>query len=177
MTKNKLLVVVDYQNDFVDGSLGFEDAKAIESNICAKIEEYTKSGNDVIFTLDTHSQKYLLTDEGKNLPIKHCIKGTQGHKLYGKVEILARNKVQIEKPTFPSLELAKFIEGKDYGEIELCGVVTNICVISNAVMAKAAAPDCKITVDASCCASNDPNMESMSYEIMKNLHITVIGND
>ncbi len=177
MTKNKLLVVADYQNDFVDGSLGFEAAKAIEPAICAKIEEYIKCGHDIVFTLDTHSQKYLLTDEGRNLPVKHCIKGTNGHKLYGKVALLARDKVQIEKPTFPSLELAKYIEGKDYGEIELCGVVTNICVISNAVMAKAAAPDCKITVDAACCASNDTHLEELSYEIMKNLHVTVNGRD
>lgn len=177
MTKKKLLIVVDYQNDFVDGSLGFEAAKDIESAICNKIEKYVKGGHDVVFTLDTHSQKYLLTDEGRNLPVKHCIKGTAGHKLYGKVATLARDKVQIEKPTFASLELAKYIEGKDYGEIELCGVVTNICVISNAVMAKAAAPDCKITVDAACCASNDSEIEEKSYEIMKNLHVTVIGRD
>ncbi len=174
MAKNKLLVVVDYQNDFVVGSLGFEPAKEIESAICAKIEEYVKSGHDVVFTLDTHSQKYLFTDEGKNLPVKHCIKGTAGHNLYGKVAVLARDRMQIEKPTFPSLELAKFIEGKNYGEIELCGVVTNICVISNAVMAKAAAPDCKIIVDKACCASNDAELESKSYDIMRNLHITVI---
>ncbi len=177
MAKNKLLVVVDYQVDFVTGSLGFEAAMAIEPAICAKIEEYIKNGDDVVFTLDTHSQKYLLTDEGRNLPVKHCIKGTPGHKLYGKVEMLARNRLQIEKPTFPSLELAKFIEGKDYCEIELCGVVTNICVISNAVMAKAAAPDCKISVDAACCASNDAAMETLSYDIMRNLHVTVKGRD
>ncbi len=177
MAKNKLLVVVDYQNDFVIGSLGFDRAKEIEPALCAKIEEYSNSGHDIVFTLDTHSQKYLLTDEGRNLPIKHCIKGTTGHSLYGKIAILARDRIQIEKPTFPSLELAKFIESKDYCEIELCGVVTNICVLSNAIMAKAAAPDCKITVDARCCASNDKAMEDKSFDIMQNLHVTVIGRD
>ncbi len=177
MTKNKLLVVVDYQNDFVTGALGFPAAKEIESAICDKISEYISQGYEVVFTLDTHTQKYLLTDEGKNLPIKHCIKGTSGHSLHGKAASLARDRLQLEKPTFPSLELAKYIEGKSYCEIELCGVVTNICVISNAVMAKAAAPDCKITVDAACCASNDCELEKMSYEIMRNLHITVKNYD
>lgn len=177
MQKNKLLVVVDYQNDFVDGSLGFERAREIEPAICAKIEEYVHNGDEVVFTLDTHSQKYLLTDEGRNLPVKHCIKGTNGWQLHGRVASLARGRTLIEKPTFGALELAKFIEGKDYAEIELCGVVTNICVISNAVMAKAAAPDCKITVDASCVASNDPELENKSLDIMENLHIRVINRD
>ncbi len=170
---NKLLVVVDYQKDFVDGALGFEAAAAIEDKLCDKINAYLRSGDEVVFTLDTHEQKYLFTNEGKHLPVKHCIKGSVGWQLFGKVARLAEGRKCFEKPTFPSLELAKYIEGKGFKQIELAGVVTNICVISNAIMAKAAAPDCQIVVDSACVASNDGQMEQKCFELMKNLHIEV----
>jgi len=170
----RLLVVVDYQKDFVDGALGFEGAKAIEDKLCDKINSYIRSGDEVVFTLDTHEQKYLLTNEGKHLPVKHCIKGTSGWQLYGKIARLAEGRTQFEKPTFPSLELAKYIEGKGYKTIELAGVVSNICVLSNAVMAKSAAPDCQIVVDSACVASNDGDMEQKCFDILQNLHVEVL---
>jgi len=171
---NKLLVVVDYQKDFVDGALGFEGAKAIEDALCEKINNYLRMGDEVVFTLDTHEQKYLFTNEGKHLPVKHCIKGTAGWQLYGKVARLAEGRKCFEKPTFPSLELAKYIDGKGYKSIELAGVVSNICVLSNAVMAKSAAPDCQIVVDSATVASNDKDMEQKCFDILQNLHVEVL---
>ena len=171
---NKLLVVVDYQKDFVDGALGFEGAKAIEDSLCEKINSYLRAGDEVVFTLDTHEQKYLFTNEGKHLPVKHCIKGTAGWQLYGKVARLAEGRKWFEKPTFPSLELAKYVEGKGYKTIELAGVVSNICVLSNAIMAKSAAPDCQIVVDSSAVASNDNDMEQKCFDILRNLHVEVL---
>ena len=171
---NRLLIVVDYQKDFVDGALGFEAAKAIEDSICNKINQYLREGDEVVFTLDTHEQKYLFTNEGKHLPVKHCIKGTPGWQLFGKVARLAEGKKAFEKPTFPSLELANYIAANKYKTIELAGVVSNICVLSNAVMAKSAAPDCQIVVDSKCVASHDPEMEQKCFDIMRNLHIEVL---
>ena len=171
----KLLIVVDYQKDFVDGSLGFPKAKEIENNIVDKINEYKKNNDEIIFTLDTHMSNYMLSKEGENLPIPHCIKNTEGHELYGKVKELAENHLKIEKETFGSKDLFKYLENKEYASIELIGVVTNICVISNAVIAKTVLPNTEILVDASCSSSNDEAMEQKALDILKNLHIKVIN--
>ena len=138
----KLLIVVDYQNDFVDGALGFEGANKLDEVIANKIKDYKKNNYDVIFTFDTHDEDYMQTEEGNNLPVKHCIKGTIGHELYGKVKKCfdKDRDVYFEKPTFPSLELANYLKDKEYEEIELCGLVSNICVLSNVVMVKSALP-------------------------------------
>lgn len=171
----KLLVVVDYQNDFVDGSLGFEDAKCIENNLVNLIKEYKNNNDEVVFTYDTHYENYMATIEGNNLPIPHCIKGTDGHELFGKVKELADNCLKFEKETFGSKELAKFLENKNYQSITLVGVVTNICVLSNAIVAKTITPNTPIFVDASCSASNDKVMEQKAYDVLENLHIKVIN--
>ena len=171
----KLLIVIDYQNDFVDGSLGFEKAKEIEEKIVNKIKEYQKNNDEIIFTLDTHYENYMGTKEGENLPVPHCIKGTKGHELYGKVKDLSINHLLIEKETFGSKDLVKFLENKEYTSIELIGVVTNICVISNAVIVKAMQPNTEIIIDASCSASNDEVLEQKALDILKNLHIKVIN--
>ena len=169
-----LLIVIDYQNDFVDGALGFPKAKTIEQNIVNKIKEYEANGDEVIFTLDTHYENYMNTKEGENLPVPHCIKGTKGHELYGKIKELAKGHLLIEKETFGSKELAKYLENKEYNKIELIGVVTNICVISNAVVVKTMLPNTDIVVDASCSSSFDEEMENKSLDILRNLHIRVI---
>lgn len=170
----KLLIVVDYQVDFVTGALGFENALKIEDGIYNRINYYLENGDDVVFTLDTHEDSYLSTEEGTYLPVKHCIKNTNGHELYGKVkDLVGCNKV-FEKATFPSSELLTYLLDKDYDYIELCGVVTNICVISNAVIAKAAKPLAHIVVNEKLCASNDLDMEQKSIEVMKNLQIEII---
>lgn len=171
----KALVVVDYQNDFVNGSLGFAGAELLEPIIVGKIEEYRKKGGRIIFTFDTHGEDYLETAEGKKLPVKHCIKDTEGHKLYGKVaECLYNDDIVITKGTFGSMELAEFLAGKKYTDIEFCGLVTDICVVSNAIIAKAALPESRIIVDSKACASFDNEKHKAALEVMKSVQIDVI---
>ena len=172
----KCLVVVDYQNDFVDGSLGFEDATKLDKPIYDKITEYVKNNEDVYFTLDTHYENYLETVEGKKLPITHCIKNTNGHNIYGMVGSLTSvAKEIIEKDTFGSIDLAIILKNEEYEEITFCGLVSNICVFTNAVMAKTMLPNSKIIVDASLVSSNDLNLQNKSFDILENLHIEVIN--
>ena len=163
----KLLVVVDYQNDFVTGSLGNDAALAIEEAITAKIKAYQENGDDVIFTYDTHGEDYMSTYEGQHLPVPHCIDGTAGHQLYGELEDLAQNAKTFKKYTFPSLDLANYLAATDYKEVGVVGVVTDICVISNAIMIKSALPNAAITVYKDCCASNDPVQEQKALDVMK----------
>lgn len=177
--KKKLLIVVDYQNDFVTGSLGFSGAVAIEDAIAAKIEKYRGYGEEgqVIFTMDTHGKNYMETQEGTNLPVPHCIKGEAGWDLYGKVAGLKEEHDMVfSKPTFGSIELADYLRDRadEYESVELAGVVTNICVVSNMVLAKAAMPEVPIIVDASCVASNDPQLGEMALALMENLHVKII---
>lgn len=167
----KLLIVVDYQNDFVNGALGFSEAAALEEGICAKIDEY--ANDEIIYTLDTHTDNYMSTQEGKKLPVPHCIKNTSGHELYGKVGGKLGGKKFFEKNTFPSLELGKFLEGKAYDVIELCGLVSNICVISNAIIAKAACPEAEIVVDSSLTSGADTELHEKALDVMRGLQITV----
>lgn len=151
----KLLVVIDYQKDFVDGALGFEEAVTLEEGIYNKVNENLKEGNKVLFTYDTHEINYLETREGKNLPVVHCIKGTEGHKLFGKLQKFEHNKnvISYEKYGFglapeDMIKISKEI-GEDLEEIEIVGVVTNICVISNFVMFQSQYRNADIVVDAS----------------------------
>lgn len=168
----KLLIVVDFQNDFVCGSLGFDKAKTLESGILKKIDEY--KNDEIIYTLDTHSDNYLKTHEGKALPIPHCIKGSEGHELFGNVKSALREKLCFEKNTFPSLEMAKYLENQAYDVIELCGLVSNICVLSNAIMAKSACPDAEIIVNSALTASADEEIHEKALDVMRKLFITVI---
>ena len=170
----KLLIVVDYQVDFVTGSLGFPKAMAIEEGIVDKILEYENNGDDVIFTLDTHYDNYFETVEGVNLPVEHCIKNTVGHQLYGNVKDMALPHLLIEKETFGSSKLFSYLLENNYDEVALCGVVTNICVISNAIIVKSALPNAKIVIFKDLVASNDEVMEEKAFEIMKNLHMNII---
>lgn len=171
----KLLIVVDYQNDFVDGSLGFLDAPKLSVIIKNKIEAYLKNNDDVIYTLDTHCDNYLETHEGINLPVKHCIKGTIGHQIYQECDYSDRAIKIFEKPTFPSLDLANYLKDKDYKEIELCGLVSNICVLSNAVMVKAALPNAEIFIDALATSSFDKELEAKCFDVLNGLYIKVIN--
>lgn len=168
----KILIVVDYQNDFVDGALGFDGADDLEEGICKRIKEY--ENDEVICTLDTHTEEYMSTHEGKRLPVPHCIKGTGGHELYGKVKNLLADKKCFEKPTFPSLDMANYLAEGDYDVIELCGLVSNICVLSNAVMARAACPDAEIIVDRSLTSAADGEMHQKAMDILRGIFITVI---
>lgn len=173
----KLLVVVDYQNDFVDGALGFSGAEKLDGPICEKISQYrTEPDSDIIFTLDTHGKNYLSTQEGKNLPTPHCIAGTHGWELYGKTgEMCAEEDIVIEKPSFGSLELMDIAEENGYEQIELVGLVSNICVVSNAILLKTALPEAEIIVDAACTASFDPALNEKCLDVMEGLQIKVIN--
>ena len=172
----KILVVVDYQKDFVNGSLGFHKAVMLEDKIEQKIREYRGSGYEVVFTFDTHRDNYMHTQEGKNLPVPHCIVNTEGWNLYGKIAALHdENTRSFEKSTFGSMELAEFLKKNEYDSVELVGVVSNICVISNAVLAKAALPEAKIIVDAACTASNDDSLNEKALDVMEGMQVKVIN--
>ena len=170
----RLLIVVDYQIDFVNGSLGFTKALTLEEGICDKIIEFENNEDEVIFTLDTHYDDYDMTIEGKNLPIAHCIKGTLGHDLFGGVKELSMMHKVFEKETFGSSKLFNYLLENKFDEVYLCGVVTNICVISNAVIAKSALPNANIFIFKDLVASNDEVMEEKALDIMKNLHMIII---
>lgn len=170
----KLLIVVDYQNDFIEGSLSFPEARLLEDKICSKIEEYYDHQNDVVFTLDTHDEAYLTTEEGLNLPVKHAIKDTYGWQLYGKVKSKVRSQEQcIKKNTFGSSNLALYLQKNQYQEIELIGIITNMCVIANAIIAKTYNPNAKIIVDAECTASNDSLLHHKALDVMESIHIKI----
>jgi nicotinamidase/pyrazinamidase len=170
----KILIVVDMQNDFIDGSLGTKEAEMIVPNVVNKIKEYDI--NDIYVTLDTHPLNYLQTQEGKNLPVKHCIKGSNGWKLNPLIEEAIKGAKIYEKPTFGSVNLVKdLVELRKRGEfeIEMVGLCTDICVISNALLIKANLPEVKISVDSSCCAGVTPHKHECALETMRSCQIIV----
>ena len=172
--KKRLLVVVDYQKDFVDGALGFNGAETLEKPILNRIEDYLVTGDEVIYTLDTHLKNYLETTEGKHLPIEHCILETEGHGLYGGLKEALKEKKSFLKYTFGSMALGRYLEENHFEEIEFCGLVSNICVLSNMVIAKAASPESTIFVNRKLTGSFDETMQEKAFDILKNLHMQVI---
>ena len=173
----KALIVVDYQVDFVSGALGFAGAELLEPHIIEKIRDTRKNGGTVIFTYDTHHENYLSTAEGKKLPVPHCIEGSEGYELYGKVrDCLEAGDIVIKKPSFGSLELADILREKKFDEVELCGLVTDICVVSNAIIAKAALPESRVVVDGRACASFDKSAHEAALKVMKSVQIDVIND-
>ena len=174
----KLLVVVDIQNDFIAGSLGSEEARAILPNVVNKIRNWD---GDIICTQDTHGPDYLETREGRYLPIEHCIDGTEEHRLVDDVcvALFLRNKTGapdrfLKKNTFGSVDLPKIIKDDEYDYIELIGVCSDICVVSNAMLLKAHFPNTDIAVDANCCAGVTPEKHNAALEVMKSCQINVI---
>lgn len=173
----KYLVVVDMQNDFIDGSLGSPMAEGIVDKVCQKIEDYKNDGCGIIYTLDTHYEDYLSTSEGKKLPVEHCIKGTNGWKLNEKVKAaIGGNAVCFEKNTFGSVKLAQYLSDKAESceSIELCGLCTDICVVSNALLIKAYLPEKEIIVQADCCAGVTEESHNAALNTMRSCQITVI---
>jgi len=172
----RILVVVDMQKDFIDGALGFEGADRIIPGIISKIREYEGSGDEIVYTMDTHFADYMQTQEGKNLPVPHCIKGSEGHALCDELKPLLSDKKVFEKPCFGSMELAKYIENnsKDISSIEVVGLVSNICVVSNAVLAKAAAPEAEVIVDSKLTASFAPDLHQATLDVLKGIQVTVL---
>ena len=173
-TTDKLLVVVDYQKDFVDGALGFETAELLDQVIANKIDEYLKAGQDVIFTKDTHYTNYLTTREGKHLPIEHCIIDSEGHNLYGKVAGYEKQAKKVfNKTSFGSIDLAKFISRSDYKEVEFCGLVSNICVLSNIIMTQTYNEKVEITVDLNATKGLSEEVNSSFKTYLQNLTVNV----
>ncbi len=176
----RALVVVDYQNDFVDGSLGFLQSENIAVNIYNLVAEAVSHKDFIVFTKDTHYENYPDTREGKFLPVKHCIKGTPGHRLYGKLadfeDVVSPNAVILEKETFGSDKLTAVIEEAFNGEpdvIEFCGVVTNICVLSNVILCMTHFKNAKIIVHEDATASTG-NMQSHTLAVLKGLGVEIV---
>ena len=167
----KILVVVDMQNDFISGSLGSDMAKSIVPTVVEKVKNFD---GKVIFTRDTHFEDYMQTQEGKNLPVMHCVKDTDGWQICD--ELLPFADIVIDKETFGSVDLPLII--KDYGEdvdmIELCGLCTDICVISNAVILKAAFTEAKMRVCANACAGVTEKSHQNALDAMKMIQIEII---
>ncbi|MCL2148193.1 MAG: cysteine hydrolase [Methanomassiliicoccaceae archaeon] len=169
----KLLVVVDMQNDFITGALGSPQAQAIVPSVKEKIEMYRRNGDDVLFTRDTHGPEYLETQEGRLLPVAHCIEGTDGHSIAD--GLYAEGDRMVDKPAFGSLELAEKVAAGGYGEIELCGLCTDICVVSNALILKARLPEALVTVDAGCCAGITEESHRAALQTMRMCQVNVVG--
>ncbi len=168
-----ILIVVDMQNDFIDGALGTPEAVAIVPGAARKIQEFT---GKIFFTRDTHEANYLDTREGKNLPVKHCIRGSEGWQICPEL-IGYCAEPPIDKETFGSVELGKRLKAENeqnvIGSITLIGLCTDICVISNALLLKALLPETDIVVDAACCAGVTPESHSMALSAMKACQIRI----
>jgi len=175
---NRFLIVVDMQNDFVDGSLGTGEAVAIVPAVAERIRACRAAGWDVIATLDTHGENYLDTAEGRKLPVRHCIRGTDGWKLNPEVEKALGDSTRLEKPTFGSVRLPEVIrerlEGDKQPVIELIGLCTDICVASNALLLKAHFPEADISVRRSCCAGVTPAKHEAALETMTSCQIDIL---
>ena len=180
MIMKRILVVVDMQKDFVDGSLGTPEAVAIVEPVTEKISAYAADPDGVILvTYDTHSGDYMTTSEGKHLPVPHCVKGTEGWQLDRRVSAALKDTdyIAVEKPTFGSVELPTLVKRASGGEeftVELIGLCTDICVVSNALILKASFPEREVYVDASCCAGVTVDTHNAALSTMKMCQINVI---
>ncbi|HIR64899.1 MAG TPA: cysteine hydrolase [Candidatus Faecousia faecigallinarum] len=169
----KLLVVVDMQNDFIGGPLGTPEAASIVAKVRKKLTECRAAGYTVVFTRDTHTQDYLNTQEGRLLPVVHCVKGTPGWEITGALPV--EDSLVLDKPAFGSIALAQYAASLPGLErILLVGLCTDICVISNAMILKAALPEVEIAVDAACCAGTTPESHQNALAAMKMCQIQVV---
>ena len=164
----KTLIVVDMQNDFIDMALGTKEAVSIVPAVKAKIAEYVKNGDEIIFTRDTHEEDYLETAEGRHLPVKHCIRDTEGWEIARGLYVDGAK--IIDKPNFGWKNWAD----EDLECVELVGLCTDICVVSNALIIKAAFPEIPVKVDASCCAGVTPQTHEAALTTMKMCQIEII---
>lgn len=168
----KILIVIDMQNDFIDGALGTKEAQAIVPAVLEKMKSYAPS--DIFATRDTHPESYLKTQEGKNLPVEHCIKGTAGWEISSRIADLIPEDHIFDKPTFGSVELAqtmKDVSEKEPLSIELIGLCTDICVVSNALLLKAYLPETLIAVDPACCAGVTPEKHAAALETLRSCQV------
>ena len=173
----RLLIVVDMQNDFIDAALGTKEAVAIVEAVKEKIRSYPVQ--DVIATMDTHDDDYMETQEGKFLPVPHCIRESEGWDLRRDIAELLRGATVYEKPTFGSVRMAqdlKTLSEKEEIELELIGLCTDICVVSNALLLKAFMPEVPISVDAACCAGVTPEKHLAALETMRSCQIQILND-
>ena len=170
-----ILLVIDMQNDFIDGALGTKEAVEIVPAVKKKIEQFDGT---VLFTRDTHETWYLQTQEGKNLPVEHCIRGTDGWQIRPELDALRKTEA-IDKETFGAKELGGILldmdEENEIGSITLIGLCTDICVISNAMLVKAFLPEVPVIVDASCCAGVTPESHETALKAMQACQIQIVG--
>lgn len=173
----RYLIVIDMQNDFVDGALGTPEAQAIAPDVVRAVRDFD---GEVVFTYDTHTEDYLATQEGAKLPVPHCIKGTPGWELTPELDELRRERDArtFEKPTFGSVELARWLRERDaenpIASIELIGVCTDICVVSNALLIKAVLPEVPVSVDAALCAGVTPEAHEAALATMRSCQVEVL---
>ena len=172
----KVLIVVDMQNDFVTDALGTAEAVAIVPAVVERVKEAMETGERIFFTRDTHESIYLQTQEGQKLPVEHCIRGSKGWEIVPQLKALseAPGVTVLDKPTFGSVQLAeavKVMAEKEPLEIELVGLCTDICVVSNALILKAMLPETKISVDPACCAGVTPEKHEAALETMRSCQI------
>lgn len=169
----KILAVIDMQKDFIDGALGTKEAVQIVDAVEKKADEFLNAGDLVIYTRDTHQSSYLETQEGKNLPVVHCVEGTEGWQIHEKV--YKEGCPIIDKPSFGSLELAEWVAAReDVDEIVVVGLCTDICVISNVMILKARLPEILISVAADCCAGVTPQSHQNALEAMKMCQVKIL---
>jgi len=172
----KILIVIDMQNDFIDAALGTPEAVKIIEAVKEKIRSYPME--NVIATMDTHGENYMETQEGKFLPVPHCIKGSEGWKIRPDIAALLIGAKIYEKPTFGSTAMAadlKALSEEEKIELELIGLCTDICVVSNALLLKAMMPEVPISVDAACCAGVTPGKHLAALETMRSCQVQVIN--
>lgn len=169
--KRRLVAVIDMQNDFIDGALGTREAQGIVENVRERILAAHAAGEELVYTRDTHGEDYLSLQEGKNLPVPHCIKGSSGWQISERMPVYGE---VIDKPTFGSTVLAEKIKSGGYESVEFVGLCTDICVISNALLAKAFSPETKIFVRADCCAGVTPQSHEAALSAMRACQIEII---
>ena len=173
MDKTKMLLVVDMQNDFITGSLGSPDAQAIVDKVCQKIDNWD---GRVCFTMDTHYEDYAESEEGRHIPVSHCVNETWGWQLQ---EDVAKRRTKesfiVYKESFGSMELPNIADILNVKEFQIIGLCTDICVISNALVLRSAMPDAVITVDASCCAGTSEWNHNAALDVMQKCCIDVIN--
>ena len=166
----KLFVVVDMQNDFVFGSLGSGEARAIAPKVRALVEQWRASGEEIVFTRDTHGEDYFSTQEGEKLPVAHCKKGTEGWQI---IDGLHRGERVFDKPVFGSEELCAYVRAGDYKEVTMIGVCTDICVLSNAVLIKTACPSSVVKVLANACAGSSPAAHEAALRVLASIQVEI----
>lgn len=172
----KALVVVDMQNDFITGVLGNDACRAVVPRVVERVREAVNDQTDLIFSMDTHQDNYLSTQEGRKLPVPHCIQNTDGWKIIPELAETAEKKGTVfTKETFGSRDIAEYIRVHGYEEVELIGVCTDICVISNAMTIKAFVPEAEISVNAACCAGVTPQSHETAIEAMRGCQINITG--